>query len=1020
MRSSFESIQEKLVALGRAERRSISWLVGKLSGAAWLATLTLALISAHVGWIRISLWLLWGGTALIPLCAIIYLKTRIYHKSRHTLAEYARRAERLHPSYGTSLTSAVSLSTDAEKVTERFSIELIHQHLDAAASTINDSHWQNDVVAAGLLPRRRAHTALIICCLVFGLSAIFLGTGRSRLFTFIANPNAARLSDAPLAGDIQLIYHSPTYTGLPPRTVEGGDGNIEAVTGTEVELSAKADRPVRRAFLRIESPKGEDTQELPMHVVDERLLSTRLPIVRDGRYFFVLIDTDGDKIEDRNAHVIRALADVYPEIVLSVPATDIELRDKQTLELHWQAHDDFGLSELNLIVESPQNPQPTRIPIALPPGPDPKRRDGRYQWSLASLNLTPGSEIAFHLEIADNDIIAGPKRAVSATRRLTLYSAQKHHEALLAKEREALDGMVDWLGADLIAPFPKENSKERRAAIVTHKNILAQIGKLEEFVQTLVTDIGKDPLSKPEIATAFTNILEHIAKAHRDRSGLIENSPFTLTDMPINQQRHISQNEKDIIYLDDLLALARIDELKNTAQDLLAAQRDLRGLLNKYAETKDPALRAELQNRIREMRQNMLDLLAKMSDIKKTLPGEYRNLESASMVKLDDQLGRLEKLLSEGNVEAAAAELEQLANMVENMVQSIDKAEDEYGGERYKEAREQLSQFANKFEELENSQKALSEQTEQLLKQYRQKAVEQSGKNMQELADKARKLVKSSLSSLDTLANEHPAADRVERELESTRQNLLDLDNLLQHRDFAEARQIAQDSESNNDSLVARLYDVVNAASPAQARDYQTGLDAGKTSQKNVRSVRAMLDKLFPEPSQVLNREQMAQLERMSQKQQQMREQANSLEEQMQKLEEQVPLFGGESQSMLGQAKRDMQQAQSAMQQGALPDAASGERRITEQLGKLRKSLEEASKNGGGGLPLPLGNSQSGSSQNGKGGGQNSRPEDVEIPRADNGKDAPKFRQELMEAAKQKAPVRYEEAVRQYYEELIR
>jgi len=37
----------------------------------------------------------------------------------------------------------------------------------------------------------------------------------------------------------------------------------------------------------------------------------------------------------------------------------------------------------------------------------------------------------------------------------------------------------------------------------------------------------------------------------------------------------VAQLEKDIIYLDDLLALQRINELKNTARDLLAAQRSL-------------------------------------------------------------------------------------------------------------------------------------------------------------------------------------------------------------------------------------------------------------------------------------------------------------------------------------------------------------------------------------------------------------------------------------------------------------
>jgi hypothetical protein len=47
-------------------------------------------------------------------------------------------------------------------------------------------------------------------------------------------------------------------------------------------------------------------------------------------------------------------------------------------------------------------------------------------------------------------------------------------------------------------------------------------------------------------------------------------------------------------------------------------------------------------------------------------------------------------------------------------------------------------------------------------------------------------------------------------------------------------------------------------------------------------------------------------------------------------------------------------------------------------------------------------------------------PRDVQIPQTDKNRAAPRFRQDLLEAAKQKAPQNYEDAVRKYYEELIK
>ena len=69
-------------------------------------------------------------------------------------------------------------------------------------------------------------------------------------------------------------------------------------------------------------------------------------------------------------------------------------------------------------------------------------------------------------------------------------------------------------------------------------------------------------------------------------------------------------------------------------------------------------------------------------------------------------------------------------------------------------------------------------------------------------------------------------------------------------------------------------------------------------------------------------------------------------------------------------------------------------------------------------MPLPLGGGQP--RRDGRGTGRNLSHDDVELPQAETGRGGPSFRKELLEAAKQKAPKDYEDAVRRYYEELIK
>ena len=106
------------------------------------------------------------------------------------------------------------------------------------------------------------------------------------------------------------------------------------------------------------------------------------------------------------------------------------------------------------------------------------------------------------------------------------------------------------------------------------------------------------------------------------------------------------------------------------------------------------------------------------------------------------------------------------------------------------------------------------------------------------------------------------------------------------------------------------------------------------------------------------------------------------------------------------------------MQAEKLGEASLHGQEAASELAKLRQSLEGSGKQKRG-LPMPM-NFGSPLDRRPASGGGGARHEEVEIPQGMTELSEKKFRQKLLEAAKQKAPKRYEKAVQDYYEELIK
>ncbi|MEK7706305.1 MAG: DUF4175 family protein [Myxococcota bacterium] len=1002
-----------LMALLTRQRRHMWLQVGPAAIGVLAIGFTLAVTSAHLGWLLVARLLLLVFAIAGAALALAPLRRRVGGALGGAYV-----AELLADELGSAARSAVELSARLDAETGApFSRALAAAHIEVTAGRLTELPLTARLDARHRRPRRVVIGALVATLFVSALVTASLRRGRARLLGFLPGTTSMEQSELPLAADMRVTYRYPAYTGLGTRVVEGGDGSLQALAGTQVTLEASSDERVRGASLELVDTAESPVGSVAVAVAGERRLQATFVLTRDGGYRIALVHRDGERVIERRAHPIRLVADEAPQVSLTDPATDVELRDDRQLTIRWRAIDDFGVGPVSLVVEPVGGAESHKI-LLLSEGSADKTREGTHQWSVDSVALGEQEAARIYVEAWDNDTVGGPHRGISSARTVTIFSARRQHERLLEEQRLVLDRLVDLLARELTTPaWSASNAAGDVAALATQQRLLAEMQLSASVVATLVAALGQDELAQAAVTAAYENVLEHLQRSVRERVTVLDfaqTSPETARPQLADQRvRDRGLLEDDIIYLDDLLALERINAIKETAKELLAAQRELQDLLERYRQSGDAAVRKELEQRIRDLRSKMTQLLARMSEIKQRLPGEYRNIEAATMMRLDEQVRRLEQMLGEGDLEAAAAELQSLANMVENMVSSLDEAQAEYGGERYAAIKKQLDEFSEQFRRLESEQQALTKRNEDLLRRYREQALKESGGDLADLVARVRREVIQALESNDQTAAQS-AGQLLGTELTELRARLLDMQALLDGRDFAKAREMGAQAAARGES-VTRLF-AQGARGPVRATFERAARQNGRT-RAAVERANELLDKLFPDPSEVLSPEQMQKLRSLGGKQRDLRDQAEELGGKMAALAEELPLFGGSPRDSLELAQGEMGQASLAIGDHELSEAVGHERRALDALGGLRKALQQAAKQGGGkgGMPLPLALGGHG----GGGRGDMSR-EEVAIPQADAQRANPAFRQKLIEAAKQRAPERYEDMVRRYYEELIR
>ncbi len=846
-------------------------------------------------------------------------------------------------------------------------------------------------------------------------------------------PRAQREESSPSAPRAQREESSPSAS-----RAQREESSPSAPRAQREESSRSAPRAQREESLPSPPRRGGEGQgegaiyHHSLTVKNGRDLTGSFLVEEGGSYRFRFLDARGKAVAEGPPIPIAIEEDAFPEARITEPDHEIEVDPGAVIHVEWQADDDFGLQEVALVVKPPMADERRRVLRK----PDGVRRDGgTLDLDLGPEGLAEGDRLSFWIEALDDDTVSGPKKGVSETRTVKIYSEAEHRRAVLDKARRALEEAVILL-ADRLELFA-QGSIATPDRLVVAGQLDVRTRHLHEGMRVTAREIRRDKTGPREVAAALENVAGQIRVAEQRLAAArqpvaaalrIRTTPdrSLVGMMRIFDGQLDEQLEKGILYLEQLLDKQRGEDLVRLGKELGRGRRELADLLERFRASPTEQGKKELVARIARMKERVKDLLAKMAELSKGFADEHMNAEAlAEMSRSRDLVGGLdevERLLAKGDVEGAMKALDQMASAMDQMLAGLQRTAG-MPDEKAQALMKEMLAFKDQIGQVKGEQERAAAETEKLRESYRadvaKRVKEAQGKieRLEKLAKEARR---------DVQASEPGVTMRAQPELDEARDSLGDLERALGTREMGAAWDMARRSGSATERLAQFLDEDVSLAERNPSftrRDPQSVRDAARNAARAVPKVREImgeLSKLFPDPRSMLSKEDQQRLESLARRQAKLEQKAGDLQRQLSELMEKAPIFPPSAPGQLGETRGHMGQA-AAQLMNKNPQRGRGEQELAlDALERFQKGLEEAAKKGkgGGGMGFPFPFAESGGEENGD--GFDPSREKVEIPGAEAHKVPEEFRKDLLEAMKQGAPERYRGEVQRYYEELVK
>jgi hypothetical protein len=368
---------------------------------------------------------------------------------------------------------------------------------------------------------------------------------------------------------------------------------------------------------------------------------------------------------------------------------------------------------------------------------------------------------------------------------------------------------------------------------------------------------------------------------------------------------------------------------------------------------------------------------------------------------LTDSLAEIRDLMAQGRFEEAMKRLEQLNQETQEMMAAM---QNELEGLKApsEEAQAALSQLDQTLDRLVDEQSGLHGETQEVDKQRLRRQADK----LQEALAEARAVAKQVSAQLNATSETglHPSDSEA---LETNRRHSAELQMTLDRGEVESARRQAV---GMRDGLKALGKEVSESESREEddtrleaLRDTRRGLEKATGLATRLTELLEQLDT----PSEPLSPNERRQTSRLEARQKRLARELGKLERTLEEVEAQSPELRAELEPIFQQASESMERARAELSRRGIKPAAQHQRDALDQMGQAKGQIERHIRQ----TPRRQGRGSV---------GLNRPDQKVEIPDSESFRSSSQLRDELLKAMGERAPEAYEEAIDQYYEELVK
>jgi hypothetical protein len=303
-----------------------------------------------------------------------------------------------------------------------------------------------------------------------------------------------------------------------------------------------------------------------------------------------------------------------------------------------------------------------------------------------------------------------------------------------------------------------------------------------------------------------------------------------------------------------------------------------------------------------------------------------------------------------------------------------------------------------KIGEIEGDQRTLQKETQGIADRQEAEVQKRLKGELDEFlkreGEKVEKL-KQKLNSVPSKDPESALSEEIGRARESAKQ----IRRLLSERDLAEAKGEAERAAGSLDRAtdhISEMAEVRRGQRPPTEAERDKGAEAVGESRALAQEIADDLAKILPRPSETMTPQEREAARNQAERQGAIGRRTEEIAGEASRRLGKMPGMEKAESELRGAANR-MKQAADMLKRDQSKGAATAERDAADRLAKLRDSMQERS----------------------MGAGRQHR-DPVRIPGSDESSAPRAWRQELLDAMKEKAPERFRDEVRRYYEELVK